>query len=184
MRLINIILVLAVSFSLASAGEATLDFDQVAYLAPTLEESNTVSSRIAIHFALPEALDGAEILYAEIFMPIDLSNIHAAGDLTLEIMARDITTEWTEEDADWSSPWDETGGDLDSLSFYSYTFTLADADEIHMDITEYVKSIAAPDAYNFGLMLMPVKHDQNVFHLPRYIVSLIKNSAQIKIIYE
>jgi len=184
MRLINVILILAVSFSLALADEVTVNLDQMALLTPALEDADSFSPRVAIHFSLPEALTGVEVLYAEIFMPIDLSNTNAVGDLSLEITAQNITTEWTEGDADWSGPWDEAGGDLDSLSFYSYTFSLADADEIHMDITEYVKSIAAPDADNFGLMLTPFKHDQNVFRLPRNIVSLFRNSAQVKIIYE
>ncbi|MCP4581492.1 MAG: DNRLRE domain-containing protein [candidate division Zixibacteria bacterium] len=184
MRFINIILAITLCVSPAFAGEATVDLDKVAMLTPTGGDASLYGPRVALHFSLPEVVDGGEIVSAELYMPIDLSNVEVEGETILEVMAQNITAGWTEQNASWANPWTESGGDLDSLSFYSYTINITDDEVIRLDLTEFVRSIVQDDADNYGLMLMPFKHDQEIFELPQNTAAVIKNAAQLNIVFE
>ena len=177
MKVLNILLVFSVCLTVAMAGEVTVNLDRVALLNPAPNQENDSGNRLAIHFSIPEEVASSNIVYAELTIPIDLSQVNYEGDDILEIQARDITDDWTEEDANCFS-------DLDSNSFYSYTINMQNDRAMYMDITEFVHNQVDGELDNFGLMLVPFKYDQQVFNLPRAVISLIRNSARIKIIYE
>jgi len=177
MRLISILILVVVCFSWAVSGEVDVNLDRAVLLMPDNEDPDIYSPRIAVHFSLPEVIDGADITFAELYVPLANIEFQYNGNGVLEIQAQNISSSWSEENgADFN--------DIDNSTFYTYTIDLSDGEDIHMDVTEFLKSITSEEADNFGLMLMPIKLDQHEFHLPRNIASRIRNSAQIKIVYE
>ena len=104
-----------------------------------------------------------DIIYAELYIPFDFEGVEIEGSLLLELLAYDITTDWTEEGAAWDEPWTEPGGDIDTLSSYTYSIIIND-DDVHMDITRFVQAVLDEELDNCGLMLVPLKYDLPVFH--------------------
>jgi len=183
-RLLNILLILALACSFVSAGDVTVDLDRVALLVPDQEDADEYSSRIAIHFTLPDEVEDSDIIYAELHVPLDFSGFEIEGNLILEFQAHNITTDWTEENADWDSPWSESGGDIDTLTFYTYTITMDGEADVFMDVTKFVRPIVESGSDNFGMMFVPVKHDRLVFHIPEALVTYFTNSAQLRVVYK
>lgn len=184
MRALSILLAVTIGAIPALADEATVGLDRVALIVPPYEDMPHYSSRIAIYFTLPEQVSDREIIYAELFIPLDLGGVEILGDSLLDMEAYDITSEWSEDNVSWDSPWSEPGGDIDSLSSYAYTITLQQSEDIHMDIRRFVRSIVDGDVVNHGLMLIPLKYDQPAFHFHRNIDSYIRNSTQVRITYK
>jgi len=177
MRLISVLILAVMCFSWAISGEVAVDLDRAAMIMPDNEDPDIYGPRIAVHFSLPEVVDGADITFAELYVPLANIDFQYDGDGILEIQAQNISSDWSEENA-------ADFNDVDSSTFYTYTIDLSAGEAIHMDITEFIKSLASEEADNFGLMLMPIKLDQNVFQFPRNIISLFSNSARVKIVYE
>lgn len=177
MKAISTLIMLSLCAAWAIAGEVTGNLDRVALVSPPLNQADELSNRIAMHFALPEGAQNAEIIYAELNFPIDLSQAEYEGDAMLEFQAHNISSDWTEENPDCFAA-------MDDSSFYTYTINMANDRAVHMDITEFVRSLAGGDAENNGLILIPFKYDQDIFNLPSEIISPIRNSAQLRIIYE
>jgi hypothetical protein len=183
MRLLyNILLIVLLGFSPAIAGEVTVDVDRLALLEPAQDDYDSLSSRIAIHFNIPDSLEGKKVIYAELLIPLNFSNIDIVGERILELQAHNITSEW-DGNAGWNAPWENAGGDIDTLSFYTYTLKMEGETSVYMDVTHFVKPIIESNTDNFGLMLIPIKHDQNVFHIYRGVYNQIANSARLKIKY-
>jgi len=184
MRILNILLILALACSIVSAGEVTVDLDRVALLVPSPQDANEYSSRIAIHFTLPDEVEGSDIIYAELHVPLDFSGFEIEGNLILEFQAHNITTDWTEENADSDGHWSEPGGDIDTLTFYTYTITIDGEADVFMDVTKFVRPIVESGSDNFGMMLIPIKHGRLVFHIPQRLITYFRNSAQLRVVYK
>ncbi|MCD6160789.1 MAG: DNRLRE domain-containing protein [candidate division Zixibacteria bacterium] len=182
MRIIFTILIIAISFAFVSADEVTVRLDRAVFIIPDQESNDEASSRIAVHFSLPEAVNNSDIIYAELHIPLDFTNADIDGDNILEIQARNITTNWTVENADWDGPWTDEGGDLDTTTFYTYTITMDGETDIFMDVTKFVRAVVEDGSDNFGLMLMPYKYDQEVFHIYQNALSEIRTSAQLRVV--
>jgi len=180
MKTIIWLIVACLTSSIALGEEVVINIDRMAVLVP---DQGQFSNRAAIHFAIPEAVYGREIAEAVLQCSLDFTGIQGQGDSVLEFLARDVTTDWTET-ATWSSPWFTPGGDVDTLSFYSYTITMSPAADIFMDMTAFVRSVAQDGRENYGLMLMPFKYDQPDFNVPVNIFQAIGASAQIRIVYQ
>ena len=183
-RLLNILLILTLAFSTATAGEVTVSLDRLAFIAPPPQDAGEYGSRIALHFSLPDDIAGSDIIYAELQIPLDFSNVEIEGALILEFQAHNITSDWTEQNTDWDNPWTEPGGDIDTLTFYTYTITMDGETDVFMDVTKFVNPIVENNTDNFGLMFIPVKHDLPVFHIPQRLIEYFRNSAQVKVIYK
>jgi len=180
MRVLSIILTILISLPIALAGnEAIVELDRIALLVPGQEDIDTHSSRIAVHFTLPEEIENNQIIYAEIVIPLDFSNVEIESNSTLELQAYNITSNWSEEDT-----WNSLAEDIDTLSFYTYTITMSRVAHIFMDVTKFVRPIVENNASNFGLMLVPLKHDTPVFHVNQAIVNQISQSALLRIVYK
>ena len=182
-RLLKILLILTLVCSVATAGEVIVGLDRLAFITPPPQDADEYSSRIALHFSLPDEISGSDVIYAELQIPLDFSNIQIEGALILEFQAHNITSDWTEQNADWDSPWTEPGGDIDTLTFYTYTITMDGETDVFMDVTKFVRPVVENNTDNFGLMFIPVKHDLPVYHIPQGLISYFQNSAQVKIIY-
>jgi len=182
MRIISLLFVILMVTS-AIADKVTVDLDRVAFITPSQEDAGEYGTRIAIYFDIPEAMEGAKIVYAELNIPLDFTNADIDGEKVLEFQAFDITTDWTDENAEWDSPWTNDGGDIDSTTFYTYTLTMDGETNTFLDITHFVRRMVETEASNYGLMLFPVKHDEDVFHINSSFETVIENSAQVKIVY-
>ena len=84
MRFVNILLIVAMGFSLAIAGEVTVDLNRIALLTPGQNEQDDYSSRIAIHFTMPDDVEDSDIIYAELLIPLDFSNVEVEGGNILD----------------------------------------------------------------------------------------------------
>jgi len=183
MKIIQILMVLALGIGAAFAGEVEVNLDQVALIAPGQEDVEQ-SNRIALHFNLPEEVYGSEIIYAELIMSLNFPQADDNSDSVLEIQAYSITTDWSEENADWDGPWTEPGGDIDSLSFYTYTLTMGAGANVFMDVSQFVRSVVEEEVDNFGLMLIPNKYDQPVFEIYSDADDDIGQSGHVRIVYK
>ncbi len=177
MKAIITILILALS-SFALSGEIIVDLDRVQLLTPDENDMETRSSQIAVYFDIPDSLDERRIVYAGLAINLDLSNLYDDGSRKIELQAYGITSDWTEADT-----WNSLADDVDSLSFYTYTFEISDSSRIFMDITNYIKEVAEAGNTNFGLMLIPHKFDQWAFHVNQAVVNRIESNARVRIVF-
>ena len=180
MRTIIPILIILVFAASVIAEEAIVDISRLTLLNPPQNENDIESSRIAVYFNLPEILDGKDIIFAEITASLDFGNIDIAGETKFELQAYNITEDWSADNPTWNTMAD----DIDTLSFYTYTFDMSAESAVHMDVTEFVKGIIEGDADNFGLMLIPHKLDQWAFQINRRIVSQIQEHARLRLVYQ
>jgi len=179
----TIIIIAIVLFAVSAyADDVTCELDRVALLTPSQEDPGDYGSRIAVYFDIPDTVSGTSIVYAELTCPLDFSNVEVDGELILEFQAFNITSNWT-DNADWDSPWTDAGGDIDSSTFYTYTLTMADTAHICMDVTGFVRDAVEGNATSYGMMLIPVKHDVNVYNIPQAFATVIENSAEVRIVY-
>jgi hypothetical protein len=162
------------------AEEVTVNIDRVALLTPPPEEMDTESNRIAVFFEMPVEIESANVFYSEVIINLDFSGISIVGDDKVELQARNITDSWSAEDADWNGLAD----DIDTLSFYTYTFDMDDDTEIHLDVTMFVMDVAQGSINNYGLMLIPHKFDQWAYQIDPSIVSQIGANARLRIVYD
>jgi len=181
MKALSTLVIVALICSFALADEATVNLDRLAFLVPPHNQQDEFSSRVAIHFSLPEEVVGKNIIYAELHVALDFSDFQIVGDSILELEGRNITSDWSDQ-ANWNNPWTEPGGDLDTLSFYSYSLKISPESEMFMDVSQFVKSVAEDGQTNYGLMLMPYKHDLPAFHMRQNLVARIRELAQVKIV--
>ncbi len=184
MRVLNILLILALGIVLVNADEINVDLDRVALIIPDQEDWNEFSSRIAKHFSLPDEVNGKEIIFAELYISLDFGEYEAVGDSILEIEAFDITTDWAEENTDWDTPWSDPGGDIDTLSSYTYSIMIGQSESVYMDVTRFVRSLVEDEQENFGLMLIPYKYDQPIFHIYGDIDTQIRGSAEVRLTFK
>lgn len=184
MRVLNILLILALGVTSVFAEEITVNLDQVALILPDQEDYLEYSSRIAIHFTLPDEINSKEIIYAELYIPLNFGEFETVGDSLLEIEAFDITTDWNEKNTDWDSPWSDPGGDIDTLSSYTYSIMIGQSEDVYMDITRFVRSLVEDEQENFGLMLIPYKYDQPIFHIYGDIDTQIRGSAEMRLTFK
>ena len=184
MRVLNILLILALGVTSVFAEEITVNLDRVALILPDQEDYLEYSSRIAIHFTLPDEINSKEIIYAELYIPLNFGEFETVGDSILEIEAFDITTDWAEENTDWDSPWSDPGGDIDTLFSYTYSIMIGQSEDVYMDITRFVRNVVEEDQDNYGLMLIPFKYDQSVFHIYEGVDTQIRNSAEVRLTYK
>jgi hypothetical protein len=161
------------------AGEVTIKIDRMVSLVPAIEDVENENSRFAIHFNMPEDIVESDIIYAEIIIDLDQRAVNYRGNTKVDFQAYGINSYWDEETGNW----DNLANRIDSSSFYSYTFDLASDTTISMDITQYIESISQSDSDNFGLMIIPHKLEQRVFHLENQVMDLIRNNARIRIVY-
>jgi hypothetical protein len=165
--------------SILFAGEVTTNIDRMLSLVPTNEDAENENSRFAVHFSIPEDIIGSDIIYAEFIIDLDQRDINHQGNTKVDFQAYGINSSWDEE----TGSWDNLANEIDSSSFYSSTFDLASDTTISMDITPYIQSISQSESDNFGLMIIPHKLEQRVFHLENQAMDFIRNNARVRIIY-
>ena len=179
MKVILVSIMILIATTIVSANDISLNVERITLLTPPVNDLSTESSRIALFFEIPDSLDSRHIVYAEIVTELDLSYLDIEGISTIELEAFNIISDWNEGDS-----WNSLADNIDTLSFYSYTFETGDDSQVFMDITPFIKGITAGDNANFGLMLIPNKLDQIAFQINEGTLVQLRNNAKIKIVFQ
>ena len=91
---------------------------------------------------------------------------YSSIDSGVEARAHEITTNWNEGTAHWSSPWSASGGDYENPAFESPPLILPDSDDewVKFDVTASLKSRARPwcTMKSNTLIDSPVRKEWNV----------------------
>jgi len=180
MRTIIISILMLAMCSLAIAQDSvTVNVSQIAFLTPPAGTTDTLSGRIAIQFAIPEAIEGKMIIYAEMLGSLDFSSMSLDDEAMMDLQARGIAVAWDAEDATWSN----LANQMDTLNFSSDTFYMTDSTELHMDVTPFIQTIA-DGGQNYGMMLIPYQFYELSVQFPQAIVNQFASNARIHIEYD
>lgn len=167
-------MILAIASSVFGA-ETTINLDRCAVL--NSQSDNTAESKVALHFVLPEEVMTKEIIYAEIYIPVNIQN--QSPERPYEFVLFPILSDWAENDIDFENSEAVT----DSMSVGAYTVSLASTNEFHIDITSFIMAITSGERVNNGLLaIADLLGDENL-RLPENLGQAIKNATLVKIIY-
>ena len=110
---------------------------QLAIISPPQNDSSIRhGARLLMKFDFPDSLFGKRILFAELWLPFSLVSLN---DTTLRYEVFSISTAWDENNVAWDYPWQNPGGDIDSLSCSSRYFTIGSNDALNLDLTSVVR---------------------------------------------
>ena len=175
MRYLAIAMIVLALASLAWGAEDTLSLDRCVVLNSSSHQD--AESKVAIHFAIPEELNGKEIIYAEMFFDLPAFRLHE--DSLFEIRFYPLLAEWSENDLTF----DNCEAITDSMSAGLFTVKLADTNSFHFDLTSYIREAVEGDRENFGLIgQADLLGDANL-RLPGNLNDRIRNVARIRVIY-
>jgi hypothetical protein len=156
--------------------ETTATLDRCVVL--NAENDTTVESKIPLHFALPNEVVGKELIYAELHMPVSIENQESSS--LFELRLYPALSDWSEAEIDF-----DTAGDIaDSICVGSFTVSLADSNDFHIDITHFVREVVAEERSNHGLIGVGDLLGESNLQLPEALGQSIKNSARVKIVYK
>ncbi len=176
MRYLAISLMALIIVSPAISAEVTANLDRCVVL--NAENDNTAESKIAMHFALPEEVSEKEVVYAEIYIPIQIQR--QDSDSLFEFRLYPLLSGWSEDEIDFENSEDIT----DSLSAGAYTVMLGEANEFHIDITSFVREATEGERPNHGLIaIADLLGDANI-RLPENLDGPIRTSARVRIVYK
>ena len=173
MRTILTILWILSHSSVAIADETSTTFDRCVVLNDS--ENQTAESKLAIYFDLPESVDETEVIYVEI--EFDLTLQAPQGSSIFELRAYPLLSNWTEQSIEYDAL-------TDSLSYGSYTISIGDQDDFHIDITEFVREIVEEERTNYGLMFDADLLGDSYIRVPANTGNAIKTNAVVNIIYK
>jgi hypothetical protein len=183
MKTIKILLVLIGILALSSiciAETISVNVSQVSIIRPAANEVNTVlGPRILIKFDLPNELYQKEVGYSEITCPLSLTSLNVDSMINFKVYA--LINSWT-ENADWSSPWHNAGGDYDTTFSFESPFSCSNDNQLNLDISYLVQSWASDSTSNHGIIIIPQMQNLNSFRAFPNIVSQIRSSILLKII--
>jgi len=176
MRYLIVITILLAFSPVLYAAEISVGLDRCVVLNHAANQN--AESMAAIYFDIPEVVSGKEIIYAELSFSFSLQ---PQNDSSLyEFMLFPAIDEWSEQTIDF----EEAEGLADSLMSGSYTIKLANQNEFHIDITNFVFEVVEGQRTNYGLIAITDLLGDEYFRLPTNVGDLIKNSASVRIIYK
>ena len=176
MRYLRFILILLVISPIIYAAETSVGLDRCVVLNDQTNQS--AESAVAMHFNLPNSVTDKEILYAEINFSFTFQTPHQ-GSL-YEFMMFPALEEWSEETIDY----EEAEDIADSLMTGAYTIRLANQNEFHIDITNFVFDIVEGERTNYGLIVLADLLGDNNLRLPGNLGGIIRNVASVRIVYK
>jgi len=176
MRYLMICIVVLALCSPGNAAEVTFGLDRCVVLNSPSDAG--AETKLALHFALPEELDSAEVIYAELFFT--LPPMRLREDSLFEIRLYPLLAEWQEDGIDY----DESEAITDSMDACVYTIRLGDINDIKLDVTSFLQQVIGVERQNFGLMaLFDLLGDANI-RLPESLYLPIREQARIKVVYK
>ncbi len=176
MRFIAILAIIVALGTMAYAAETSVGLDRCVILNHPTNQS--AESMAAIYFDIPDSLLEKEILYVELGFSFSLQ---ALNDSSLyEFMMYPAIDEWSEETIDYEEAIDLA----DSLMTGSYTVRLANPNEFHIDITNFVYGVVEEERTNYGLIVITDLLGDDNLRLPTNTGNAIKNSASVRIVFK
>lgn len=134
-----------------SAGTIQLPVDQLAAIYPAPNDPLIEhGARLLMEFDLPDSLNSKRIIYAEVWAPFPVENLR---DTTLSFDLFSLATSWDENEVTWTFPWQNPGGDIDSLSVFRRYFAVGSADTLNLDLTEVTREWVAASRPNNGFLV-------------------------------
>lgn len=168
------IVVLALSAGVM-AEQITLSLDRCVVLNNSNRQD--ADSKVAIHFVLPQELQGRDIVYAELLF--SLPSMRLRADSLLLIRFYPLLTEWSESDINY----DGSEAFTDSMTAAVNTVQLADSSSLNFDLTFYIKDIVDGQRSNLGLIAKANLLGSENIRLPDGLNNRIRNQARLKIVY-
>ncbi len=176
MRYLVILLTIVMVSPAVYGTETTATLDRCVVL--NAENDATAESKIPIHFAVPNEVVGKELIYAELHIPVAISN--QEGSSLFELKLYPALSDWSEAEIDF-----DTAGDVaDTISAGSFTVSLADSNDFHIDITPFVREVVAEERSNYGLIAVGDLLGESNLQLPEALGRSIKNLATVRIVYK
>jgi hypothetical protein len=160
----------------AYSAEVTVPLDRCVVL--NSEIDNRANSRIAFHFTLPNELEVAEILFAE--LQFDLPQFNLRADSLLEFLFHPLLAEWNENDLDYENSVPIT----DSVATGSFILKLCEVNTYSVDITNYIRSASEGERPNFGLIAVANFLGDWSMRLPENLGGNIREAARVRVIYK
>jgi hypothetical protein len=183
MKTTKILLVLIGMLALSSiciAKTISVNASQVSIIRPSANEvSAALGPRILIRFDLPNELYQKEVGYSEITCPISLSSLNVDSMINFKVYP--LTNSWT-ENAGWSAPWHNAGGDYDTTFCFESPFLCIADNQLNLDISYLVQSWASDSTSNHGIIIIPQMQNLNSFRAFPNIANQIRSSIRLKII--
>ena len=134
-----------------TAGTIDLPPSQLAVIYPAPNDPVIEhGARLLMEFDLPDSLNSKRIIYAEVWAPFPLENLR---DTTLSFDLFSLTASWDENEVNWIFPWQNPGGDIDSLSTFRRYFAVASADSLNLDLTELTREWVGGGRPNNGFLV-------------------------------
>jgi hypothetical protein len=161
---------------LVGAEEITISLDRCLIL--NSSHDRTADSKIALQFALPETLNGREIVFAELSFTLPAMRLQA--DSMFEIRFMPLLTEWSENDLTY----DNSEAITDSMSAGISTLKLANLNQFHFDLTPYVREAVEETRSNFGLIGRADLLGDAYIRLPGNLNVPIWDQARIRVVYK
>ena len=106
--------------------------------------------KVCLCFEIPDCLTGKRIIYSEIMLPFQITRFR---DTTFSVDVYALTSPWSEDSLSWEFPWQNEGGDMDSLSVFRRYITLGDNDTHALDLTQLVRDWVYEDRVNHGFAI-------------------------------
>jgi hypothetical protein len=160
----------------AFAFEDTLTLDRCRIINDATD--NSLPSKLAVNFQLPESIVNKEVLLAEIIIRFPIENY--GSDSLLELRFNPLLYQPPEGDIDYV----DIEATTDSLGAGAWTCLFDSVAFFKVDITEFVRGIASGERENYGLIgTLDLLGDNNII-VPENLSETIRDQARVKIIYK
>ncbi|UCE66652.1 MAG: DNRLRE domain-containing protein [Candidatus Zixiibacteriota bacterium] len=176
MRYLIVITILLAISSVLYAAETSVGLNACVVLNDSGDE--TAESIVVMHFDLPGAVSGKEIIYVELSFSFSLQDQNDSA--LYEFMIFPATDQWSEETIDYEEAVDVAN----SMMSGSYTVRLTNQNEFHVDITNFVMEVVGEQRTNYGLIAITDLLGDDNLRLPANIGNSIRNSASVRIVYK
>jgi len=176
MRLIYVIAFLMALTISALAFEDTLTFDRCQIINDPTDASQP--SKLVVHFQLPEAIAGREVILAEITTRMGITNVQQ--DSLLELRFAPLLSQPFVGEVDYA----DIEAITDSMGVGAWTCRFDSAAYFRVDITEFVRAVSQGERDNFGLVgTLDLLGEANVI-LSENLAGAIQNDARVRVIYK
>ncbi len=144
-------LILGIPAPAWSLDSLIVNIDEAAAIVNPMDQNDV---RILLKFDPLTSLDTNDVvMIAELRSAVNIVN---APDHSILLHANPIETNWNANSVGWSTPWTNSGGDIaEDLSVLGQ-ISVADSQNVRLDVTRIIQRIVSGHIENYGLMLRQV----------------------------
>jgi len=138
--------------------------------------------RLLVQFNLPDSLADKRLIYAELSTPMQLPQFR---DTIFSIDVFPIETPWDEDHITWLFPWQNPGGDIDTLNAFKRFFTIGSSDSLNLDLTELTRGWVHEGLPNCGCAIIFYHINQRA---PRFnidnLLPTLRSYLRLRIVFD